>query len=243
MKRVACFLLLTIAAFGQTTTSFRAKQGILEKIWGFVKKPISTVTYTFGNGTVGAEGQATLDLYIATDRMSPAGLQWELSYDAAVVDGLTVVAGPASLAAGKGVQCATLTPTSLRCIVSGINQTLIQNGVVATVTVQTVSTATAPSTIVVLANPVTASKKGTELTSAIAPGGGVVTFPVVLVDLTCPVTEIEPNEEVECTVSLSRITAIDTIVDVLYDDEFLSGPASVIVPADHDSVTVIVVGH
>ena len=241
MRIIGCFLLFTIAAFGQTTT-FRAKQGIIEKIWSFLKKPVSTVTYSLANGTVGAEGQAALDLYISTDRMSPAGLQWELSYDTAVVQGLTVVVGPAASAAGKDVQCAALTPTSLRCIVSGMNQNLIQNGVVATLTVQTVSTATAPSTTVALANPVTATKKGTALTSAIAPGGGVVTFPVVLADLVCPLKEIEPNEDIVCTVSLSRTAATDTIVDVLYDDASLSGPPSVVVLAGQSSVAVTVTG-
>ena len=241
MKVLLLSAAMAINAFPQTTT-FRAKQGIIEKIWGFLKKPISTVTYSIGNGAVNAEGIALLDLYIATDRQSPAGLQWEMNYDTAAVDSLDVATGPASTAAGKDVTCAKVAPTTVRCLAVGMNTNLVANGAVARVAVHTKPGVVVLSTTISLAGVVTTTKRGTALISAIAPGGGVVTFPVALSNLACPVTEIEPNEQVECTVSLSRVAGADTIVDVLYDDASLSGPPSVIVLAGQSSVTVTVTG-
>jgi len=240
-KIIAISFLLVGFAWGQTTT-FKAKQGLIEKIWGFLKKPISTVTYTLSNGTVAADGKAALDLYISTNRMSPVGLQWEISYDSTVVESLSVVAGPVALAAGKDVQCEPLTATLVRCIVVGMNQNPIQNGVAAIITVNTHAGTTVSSTTVSLSSPVTVSKKATALISAIAPGGGTVTFPVVLANLTCPVTEIEPNEDVTCTVSLSRNAVVDTVVQILYEDAFLTGPASVVILAGQSSISVMVTG-
>jgi len=244
MKGVLLFALMAPGAFSETTT-FRAQRGIIEKIWTFLKKPISTVTYTLGNGATNESGQVVLDLSISTDRMPPAGLQWELNYDPVAITQLTVAAGPVAIEAEKDVQCNAIGPGTLRCILVGMNSNVIPDGVAAqiTITIQTQEGPTPETTTVSLANLVTSTKWGTALTSVISPGGGVIDVTQVLADLSCPQTDIEPNEQVACVASLNRPALFDTSVTVTYDDAALTGPASVTVPSGQDSVTVIVVGH
>jgi len=66
-----------------------------------------------------------------TGGATPAGLQWS-----APLPGLAVTAGAASTAASKGVQCATVAGAT-NCLVYGINQSKIADGVVASIAVPT----------------------------------------------------------------------------------------------------------
>ena len=208
MKVRAIVLLVSVALLckAQTTATFRAKQSSVAKIWAFVKKPVATITYTLGSGATDATGKAVLDMSIATNRLAPAGLQWEMSYSAADVASLVAVAGPVSTAAGKDVTCASIGDNRVRCLVSGLNANAIGNGVAARVTVQTQTGSAAATSTITLSNVVTSGKSAQALTSVIAPGGGRVRFRVALANLNCPQQDIEPGEEAARTASLSPAT-------------------------------------
>jgi len=71
-----------------------------------------------------------------TGGSTPSGLQWS-----APLPGLTVTAGAAATAASKGVQCATV-GTATNCLVFGLNQQKIADGVVASIAVPTTTPGT-----------------------------------------------------------------------------------------------------
>jgi hypothetical protein len=239
---MAGLLMLTAVVFGQEAT-FRARYELVEKIWTFLTRPASTVTYTLGNATTDDQGTAVVDLSIATSRLAPSGIQWDLGYLPADVASVSVAAGPVATAASKEVACNPLGPGSLRCIVSGLNTNVMANGVATTITVKTRPESTAGTTTLALSGLATTNRFGNPLNSAIAPGGGVVTFRILLSDLTCPQTDIETGEQVTCTVSLNRVVTLDTVVQILYDDAHLTGPASVTIPAGQKTAEVTVTGH
>ncbi len=82
----------------------------------------------------GAPGSSiSLDLTLATSQNAIAGAQWTLNYWPIDVAAVSVAAGPA--AAGKSVYCAGGTG-STTCVLAGLNNGVLGDGVVARVTVK-----------------------------------------------------------------------------------------------------------
>src|ERR1700720_191359 len=82
--------------------------------------------------SVSTPGFVSLNLSLSSPAASlPAALQWALNYSASDIAGITAVEGPAALAAGKTVTC-----SGNRCLLWGLNTTVIPNGVVAVLTLQ-----------------------------------------------------------------------------------------------------------
>ena len=111
----------------------------------------------------------------------PAGLQWTLQYSAADVVSITAVAGPAAITAGKSLQCAAVTSTTITiggtsysglytCILSGVNSNIIPNGIVAVTTIVLSNTVT--GTYISITNALGASLAADAI--AIASYGGTV---------------------------------------------------------------------
>ena len=123
------------------------------------------VQLILGNASVmeGTAGTTTLAL-TATTGNSPAALEFSVTYSADVT-GVTVAAGTADTTANKTLACGTATPTSITCIVYGINQTLIANGPVATVAFTTVKTPASRSESLGIGNTTASSATGTVITS------------------------------------------------------------------------------
>src|SRR5690606_13087023 len=112
---------------------------------------------------------ADLALSIASSPGSqPAALQWTLTYSPAEVAAVSATAGPAAAAAGKSIACANK-DGSYTCVLFGLNQQTMPNGVAAVVRV---TPATAGSASIGVANTLGASQDGTGL--AIAGNGGTV---------------------------------------------------------------------
>src|ERR1700730_17066379 len=86
---------------------------------------------SLASGTAVQGGSVSLNLSLSVS--SASALQWTLSYAAANVTSVSVAAGPVLTAAGKTIQCRTVTGSTV-CMTSGSNSTLIASGVVAVVT-------------------------------------------------------------------------------------------------------------
>jgi chitodextrinase len=91
----------------------------------------SQTSLSLASGTAAPGGSLALNLSLSASTAS--ALEWTLSYAAADVTSVTVAAGPALAAAGKTIQCSTGAGSTV-CLASGINSTMIANGVVAVVT-------------------------------------------------------------------------------------------------------------
>src|SRR5216683_3932417 len=105
---------------------------------------------SLSSGSVVAGQTISLDLSLTVPASSgPAGLQWAYNYPAAVFSGVTVVAGPAAVAAGKSVSCSGGSG-SYTCLLFGINSTTVNSGVVATATFTVSPVAAGTSSIQIL---------------------------------------------------------------------------------------------
>lgn len=98
---------------------------------------------TLGSAAAPAGSSISLPITFVNQAAQVASLQWTLSYSAAVFPVITAVAGPAAVSAGKSVDCAVVTPGQYRCIVSGLNNTPVGDGVVANVTLSVSGSAAA----------------------------------------------------------------------------------------------------
>src|SRR5580693_9379545 len=92
-----------------------------------------TVGLSLASASAAAGGSTSLNLSMtASGGAQPEGLEWSLGYSTAAVSSITVSAGPAATSAGKTVACSSATGTMI-CLLSGIDSTVISNGVVAQV--------------------------------------------------------------------------------------------------------------
>lgn len=99
----------------------------------------------------------------------PAGVQFSLIYSAAGIAAVNVTAGPAAVAAGKTITCAS-SPGSTICVVAGINSNTIADGVLAQIAV-TPTTYVGPVSVM-LTGALSASLAG----DALATTGSGMTF-------------------------------------------------------------------
>src|SRR5438045_3189899 len=95
-----------------------------------------TNSLALSSGSTGLGGTISLDLNLTvpSGAVSPAGLQWTLSFSAGDVASISVAAGTALTNAGKSLLC-NPSSGSITCLAFGVNATTISSGVVAQVTV------------------------------------------------------------------------------------------------------------
>ena len=218
-------------------------------IINFNHLPASTVTFGIASGTA-VNNVATLNLSANTSRLPPGGVQFDLIYPASVT-ALSVAAGPTATAAGKSVTCNLIVAGDTRCIISGVNQNTIANGVVAVVT----ATVNATSTITIQGE-VAATVAGTALNVALSTGVGTVTEPTVVASVSCVVPSydagdgnpsgtynIETNESTSCTLTLNQAApAGGTVIPISASLAGLTLPSSVTVAAGVTTATFTVTG-
>ncbi len=148
------------------------------------------VTLVSSSGSVAPGGTVTLGLSQASSGGAlPVAVQWTISYSASVVSGVSVVAGSSATGAGKNVTCSSTTGSTI-CIVYGMNQTVIGDGVLANATF-TISPSAPNSTVPIQAVTVTvASAAGTAI-----PGSGQAGSIAVsrIVPPAPSVTSVSPN--------------------------------------------------
>lgn len=201
-------------------------------------KPKSTITFSLSPCTTApGGGTCSLDLSLTTSRLSPSGVQFDLVKPASVTWG-TPVLGPTGTAAQKSITCTNTSTTTLSCIIFGINQNLIGNGVVASIPV----TATATSTITLpSASAQATNAAGNPLLTSVPNGSIQVTVPLIpaLASYTCSAPDIEPGESITCTLTLtSPALASGTTVSLTTTDATkITIPASISVASGATTAT------
>jgi hypothetical protein len=208
--------------------------------------PLSTVTFSMP-GVTAVGGIATLNVSIMTTRRPPAAVQFDIIFPTATVTTITAVAGPVAIGAAKGITCNLVSVGLFRCLVAGLNATLIGDGVMAVVT----ATVTAPAQLI-LQNPAASSREASALNVAIAPGGGAISLPIAASALTCatpaydsglpPATyKLEPTEQLSCTVTLNQVAPVGFAAPII-GGAGISVPASVVFAAGQASGTFVITG-
>jgi hypothetical protein len=154
-------------------------------------------------GTTSPGSPATLALSLTSNGASPSALQWTFSYPSSSVTNFSVTAGPALTAAGKSIQCAG-TADSYTCMAYGLNQTLVADGTIATVSLTPASGAATFS--IGLSQGMAADSSGTAIPLSTTGANLNVTVPAVtpsISALTCTSASLTPNSAAACTVTLS----------------------------------------
>jgi hypothetical protein len=125
------------------------------------------VSLSIGSGW--AKPGWTVDLPITlSGGAQPAALQWSFSYSKDIT-GVTVVAGAAAKAAGKGITCSGNT-----CLLFGSNTTILTDGVVATATFQVAAKPSSTIVGIVVNGVVAAEANGSSISAS--GGSGKITL-------------------------------------------------------------------
>ena len=170
----------------------------------------------------------------------PTSLQWTLTYSSTDFSGVNVAAGTAATAAGKGITCNNTVAGTSTCVISGLNQTAISAGLVATVTL-TVSPSTINTSSSVPFTTGMASSASGGLLSSINTGTTVtiVQAPTpTLTGVSCSPSTVSGGQSSICTVTLSSNVRSGSIAVGLSENiSLVSMPTSVTVLLNNSSAT------
>ena len=194
-----------------------------------------SLALTSGSGVPG--GLVSLNLVLTSPAGNePASVQWTFSYPPSAILAISVTAGQSATNAGKSVSCAG-NPGSYTCVLTGINSSVLLNGVVAAVNLTLSATAT--STFIGVTNTQGASLSGGSV-AATGTGGTIsVAVPVLLTGLACSPTTLASGAASTCTVTLNQpAPAGGTSVALANTNAAsLATPASVSVVAGNSTAT------
>ena len=196
-----------------------------------------TDTLSLSSATVNAGGSTTLNLSLSSPLGNePSAVQWTLTYSTSSIASLSVSTGNAAIAASKTITCLSGTGTST-CIISGLNNNIIQNGILATirVTLSPIAVGTIP---INLTGPVAASVNAAAL-AATATGGNVsVGGAVSISSVNCSPLSLASGASSVCTVTLNQSApAGGIVVAVSSNNTSLVVPATVSVSSGSTSGT------
>jgi len=160
-----------------------------------------TISLSSGYATVGSSVSLGLTLSIASGS-GPAALEFTYAYSTSDFTSVSLVAGPAAMAAGKSVAC-NGSSGSYTCLVYGMNNTTLTNGIVATAIFTVSPTTRSQSSSIQVINSMGAMLDASSV-SVHATGGQVTISPQYTVTaLTCaPVAITTPGSAI-CTVTAS----------------------------------------
>ena len=203
---------------------FIAKAGFAEGV---------NLSLASGSGVPGAE--ISLDLTLTSNQPAVAAVQWIFTYWATDVAGLDVVAGPATISAGKSIVCRAESGT-VKCLLWGLNLTTIPDGVVARVKVNLAATSAAVSSIR-LSNVAGAAANGGAI--AIEARGSVLTIiqPLQLSGMVCTPRNLVSPAVSSCTVTLSAAAGTSAVTLALSSGNHIAAPATIVVPAGATSAS------
>jgi len=192
------------------------------------------------SGTAVAGGAIALNLSLNSPVGSePAGVQWTLTYPAGNTASIGAVAGSSATAADETITCFS-GAGSYTCLLSGMNDAVIQNGVVAVINVT--MTSSAGTTPIGLTNLAGATAAGSPI--SVTGTGGTITLPAPLVlaptlaGLSCNPTSFSSGGSSTCTAALNQpASAGGATVNLSSSTGALSVPASVTVPSSSTTGT------
>ena len=179
----------------------------------------------------GAPGSSiTLDLALSSSQNSIASAQWTLNYWPVDVAAVSVVAGPAAASSGKSLYCSDGSG-AFNCILAGLSNDTLGDGVVARVTVQLASATSDVVSSIGVTGTLGASPSGAAV--PIQGRAGVITIPqpAQLNGVGCTPRSVVTPGVAACTLTLSAPTAAGMTFKLSSANPNLTIPGSVSVPA------------
>jgi hypothetical protein len=196
---------------------------------------LAQITIQVDPASVIAGGTGSVNISLTTTSgTAPASVQWTLTYPSGTLSGLSVVASSAITAAGKSISC-TNAANGTECILWGLDNSAIPNGIIATATFS-VSASAAASVELGVTSTAAASSSGLSLP---VKGVGVALNAIRLSTLTCsPQTLITPGTA-SCTVTLTAAptSAVSLALGDIVSTAQVTMPTSITVPEGATSAT------
>jgi len=161
-----------------------------------------TDTLALSSAVASPGSTVSLNLSVTSPAGSePAGIEWTLAYSPSDITAVSAIPGASANAAVKFISCAPAAG-SYTCLLTGLDTTVMQNGVAAIVNV-TLAPATTATTITVK-NAMGVSPAGSAITMA-ATGGTITTSsPLVVTLLSCNPGTVNSGASSACTATLNQ---------------------------------------
>jgi uncharacterized protein (TIGR03437 family) len=184
------------------------------------------LSVSVGPTSAGGKAVASISM-VSSGSARPSALQWTLRFPPAmIVD--HAASGLAAVTAGKSILCSAPSDNSLLCLLYGLNDAEIRDGVLATVTFKALPEIPENSLSIELDDVAASTGDGLSISSGGSETSLQVTAPVAVTEMTCPGTVMAPAI-VPCSITTAGSLPGDATVMVE------SSIASVIVPA---SITI-----
>ena len=185
------------------------------------------------SAAVSTSGTATLSLTLTLPASStaPSALQWTLQYPTAAITNVQVTAGTSATGAGKNFSCFAV-PGAYTCVLSGPNQKILAQGILATVKFTLASTSA--NVAIGLTNLIGVSAAGAAL--SVTGAGGMIsaagTPPTTakLKTLACIPLSLTSGNSGTCTITLTSVATSSVPVTIAANLAVLTVPPSVTVP-------------
>ena len=197
------------------------------------------VNVSLGSGSSVPGSTVELDLSLTTSGgAQPAVIQWTMNYSSADIASVSVAAGPTATAAGKSILCSSK-PGSTTCVVFGVNQNIISDGVAATATFNVASGALDASAPVQITGAAASAPDASVI--ATAGTGGTISIsqssqPPVASGLSCTPAGVTAPGTAACTVTLSSPAPAGGLnVGLASNNSNVSIPGSLAVPPGSSS--------
>src|ERR1051325_5980434 len=173
----------------------------------------------------GSSAALSLSLANTATGGKPASVEFTLAYSSADLSALSVSAGAAATGSGTSITCVPVTGGQT-CILFGINNTAMGDGVIANVSA-TLGSSSNPTRSIQVTTPVAASTLGTNLTLSSTGGSVTVSTPVSvsLSGVSCGPVSLASGTSSSCMVSLSGAATSNTVVALSSSNASLPVPA------------------
>jgi trimeric autotransporter adhesin len=188
-----------------------------------------------GSGAPGTAIPLAINLS-APSNDPPASVEWTINYSNTDFSSVSVQVGSAAAGANKSISC-TNSPGIETCVIYGLNDAPISNGVVATVSLTLSSSTTAASSVVQMASGSASDLNGVSITTATA-GATVGISPPALNGFSCNPISLTAPASSTCSVALtSAANSGGAVIAISAAPAAATVPASITIPQGSSSAT------
>lgn len=193
----------------------------------------SSLVLNSGSGAPGTVMPMSLTI-ASTPGNQPAAIEWTIGYSTAVAS-LSVVAGPALIAANKTLTCSAGTG-AYTCIAVGQSSSAIADGIAATVLVSLAPNV--PLATLTLSNGVGATLDASDIPMSVT--GGIAQTIVSVISVNCSQSSLTSTSTSICTVNLNGPAgAGGAVVGVSSSTADLTAPPSLLIPVSSSTGTFV----
>src|ERR1035438_10086984 len=194
-----------------------------------------SVTLRLSSGSAAPGTTVTLNVSLASTGNQPASVQWDLGFSTTDFSSVTVAAAPG--AGNKTLSCEYGAGTAM-CLLWGLNDSTIANGVIATVNLTLSASTLSTSSLVQLTNGTSASITSTPLSTFTSNGTVTISKGPSLNGFSCNPTAVSPTVGATCTVALTSAAGSGgATINLTSSPVDANIPSTVTVPEGSTSVT------